>query len=89
MTDKWFYPLIFPDIPEEEDSSEDLSQSNQIVSNKANRNKDLQETPLNSYFDENGFNTRSLIKNLGSTFIYMMFLVLILGALPILKFFED
>jgi hypothetical protein len=38
-----------------------------------------EDMPLNSFFDENGFNSRSLIKNLGSTFIYLV--VLVLGVL--------
>jgi len=33
--------------------------------------KDGSDSPLNSYFDENGFQSKSLIKNLGSTFIYV------------------
>jgi hypothetical protein len=30
------------------------------------------DQPLNLYFDENGFESKSLIKNLGSTFVYLV-----------------
>jgi hypothetical protein len=40
---------------------------------------------LNQYFDENGFSTKVSIKNLGSTFVYMVLYCLILLMIPILK----
>jgi hypothetical protein len=40
---------------------------------------------LNQYFDENGFSTKVLIKNLGSTFVYMVIYCLILLMIPILR----
>lgn len=40
-----------------------------------------EDTALNPFFDENGFSTRTLIKNLGSTFVYLGLLLLILCVL--------
>ncbi len=33
--------------------------------------RDDTDAPLNSFFDQNGFSSKSLVKNLGSTFIYL------------------
>ena len=41
------------------------------------------DKPLNIYFDENGFSSLSLIKNLGSTFVYLIVYCLLLGLIPI------
>jgi len=70
--------LIFPEVPEDDDGSggEDPT--------KVVKRKDIQETPINEFYDENGFSTKSLIKNLGSTFVYMVLLVLTLALLPLL-----
>jgi hypothetical protein len=46
---------------------------------------DDQSTPLNSYFDENGFSTKSALKNLGSTTIYLGILCLLLLQIPLLS----
>jgi len=43
------------------------------------------DNALNQYFDENGFSTKVLIKNLGSTFVYMVIYCIILLMIPILK----
>jgi hypothetical protein len=43
------------------------------------------DSALNHYFEENGFSTKVLIKNLGSTFVYMLIYILILLIIPILK----
>jgi hypothetical protein len=43
------------------------------------------DSALNQYFEENGFSTKVLIKNLGSTFVYMVIYILILLIIPILK----
>ncbi len=33
--------------------------------------EDEMDEPLNDFFDENGFSSKTLIKNLGSTFVYL------------------
>lgn len=48
----------------------------------------LDETPINYFFEENGFGTRILIKNLGSTFIYLIILVFLLILVPVLTFLD-
>ena len=48
---------------------------------------DMDETdqPLNMYFDENGFESKALIKNLGSTFVYLvLYFILLVILLPLL-----
>jgi hypothetical protein len=40
---------------------------------------------LNPYFDENGFSTKIVIKNLGSTFVYLILFIVILVLIPVLK----
>ncbi len=42
------------------------------------------ETPLNIFFEENGFQSKALIKNLGSTFIYLVLYLLTIALLPLL-----
>jgi hypothetical protein len=44
------------------------------------------EQPLNMYFEENGFQSKALIKNLGSTFIYLLLYLVTLCCLPLIKF---
>jgi hypothetical protein len=39
---------------------------------------------LNVFFDENGFSTKTLVKNLGSTFIYLGILIVILFIILII-----
>ena len=56
---------------------------------KPKRKKDIQEKPINEFFEENGFETRSLIKNLGSTFLYLVLLVFILITIPLWKLMES
>jgi hypothetical protein len=51
----------------------------------ANEGEDNEDEALNQYFDENGFSTKVLIKNLGSTFVYIVIYCLILLMIPILK----
>lgn len=41
---------------------------------------------LNMYFEENGFQSKALIKNLGSTFVYLGLYVVLLCSLPLVKF---
>lgn len=70
--------MIFPEVPEDDDGSGGDDPT------KVVKRKDIQETPINEFYDENGFSTKSLIKNLGSTFVYMVLLVLTLALLPLL-----
>ena len=43
------------------------------------------DEPLNQFFDENGFHSKTLVKNLGSSFVYMNLLVFILFFIPVTK----
>ena len=70
--------MIFPEVPEDDNGSGGDDPT------KVVKRKDIQETPINEFYDENGFSTKSLIKNLGSTFVYMVLLVLTLTLLPLL-----
>jgi hypothetical protein len=47
--------------------------------------KEDDDGPLNLFFGENGLESQFLIKNLGSTFIYIMIYCAILVLLAILK----
>jgi hypothetical protein len=44
-----------------------------------------EDRALNEFFEENGFTTKILIKNLGSTFVYLIIYILIFMMLPLLK----
>jgi hypothetical protein len=46
---------------------------------------DLNDCAINYYFDISGFQSKKLVKNLGSTFVYLALLVLGLVILAILK----
>jgi hypothetical protein len=46
----------------------------------------LEENSLNPYFEENGFSSKMMIKNLGSSLVYTIFLALLLLLLPLLRF---
>ncbi len=43
---------------------------------------DDENTPLNEYFDDNGFSSKVSLKNLGSTTIYIGILLLALLLIP-------
>ncbi len=42
--------------------------------------------PFNIYFEELGYKYKYLIANLGSTFLYLLCVILILAAIPMLGF---
>ena len=42
-------------------------------------------SPLNSSFEESGFSTKNIIKNLGSTFVYLMLLLIFIFMVEIIK----
>jgi len=43
------------------------------------------DQPLNLFFDENGFESKALIKNLGSTFVYLVLYMLLVPLLPLIR----
>jgi hypothetical protein len=45
---------------------------------------DDDDKALNIYFEENGFTSLSLIKNLGSTFVYLFVYCMVLGVIGIM-----
>jgi hypothetical protein len=47
--------------------------------------EDETEEPLNMYFEENGFQSKALIKNLGSTFVYLGIYIILLCFLPLVR----
>ena len=47
--------------------------------------EDDTEKPLNMYFEENGFQSKALIKNLGSTFVYLGLYIVLLFFLALIK----
>jgi hypothetical protein len=47
--------------------------------------EDDTEEPLNMYFEENGFQSKALIKNLGSTFVYLGLYIVLLCFLPLVR----
>ena len=56
-----------------------------ISSSNGEESEFNEETPLNPYFEENGFETMVLVKNLGSTFVYLFLFGSGLLMLPLLK----
>jgi hypothetical protein len=47
--------------------------------------EDYEDTALNEYFDMSGFGTKQLIKNLGSTLIYMAFITVSFLLIPLFQ----
>jgi hypothetical protein len=82
MTDLWFTKLFYGSQKFDNPDSSRL---------RILREKNVQEedSPLNEFFDINGFSSKSLVRNLGSTFIYL--LVYILGYLVLIinRFFAS
>ena len=44
------------------------------------------DRPLNLYFEENGFESTALIKNLGSTFVYLVVYLILLATIVVTSF---
>jgi hypothetical protein len=44
------------------------------------------DKPLNLFFDENGFESMALIKNLGSTFVYLVVYLILLATIAVTSF---
>jgi hypothetical protein len=65
----------------------DLEENNKDFSNEDFNESVDSDGPLNDYFDENGFSNKYIIKNLGSTLVYFVFLffslILILILTPL------
>ena len=57
QTDKWMTQLIF--------SNDQKSENYDFI--------ERENTPLTSSLEENGFSTKNIINNLGSTFVYLVF----------------
>jgi hypothetical protein len=72
-TDRWLIPMIF-----KENSGVAVDDFEEKLVSK-------EDTALNPYFEENGFSTRILIKNLGSTFVYLIIYAFGLSLLPLLS----
>ena len=63
MTDEWLYPVLL----KEEETLYDapMEDEEEIFMDKG----------INNYFDDNGISSMFLIKNLGSTLVYLVFIV--------------
>ena len=85
QTEKWLIPLIFPPGSEVAEGNKEYETEEGIKDITKVRQD---ETPINYFFEENGFSTRILIKNLGSTFIYLIILVILLILAPVLTFLD-
>ena len=82
QTELWFIPWIFPPgsefvlrISQADEEDENTGQMKSI--------RKIEE-PLNIYFNENGFATKILLKNLGSTSLYLAVLLMTFVLIPIL-----
>ena len=53
---------------------------------KVSLNMDIPEDPINDYFQENGFEVKFLMKNIGSTFIFLLIYFITWGIYFILAF---
>ena len=53
---------------------------------------DTESTSLNQYFDQNGFSTTTLVRNLGSTFVYLTIYISLVSfyiiLIPLSKIFK-
>ena len=61
----------------------------QIIYGGKNEATHEDEEPLNDYFEENGFKSRVLMKNLGSTIVYLALYFIIWLTLGILYLFKN
>jgi hypothetical protein len=87
QTDKWLIPLLFKEKTAIETINENSKKNNEGIDENEGRDNEEEDedTPLNEYFDENGFSSKQLIKNLGSTFVYFVILAAILILIPLLS----
>ena len=80
LTDKWLIPLLF----KEDDSNGEDDDADEDDDENVNPGG-----PLNDFFDENGFSSKYLIENLGSTFVYSILLIFLLLLIPFLPLFDS
>jgi hypothetical protein len=64
MTDEWLYPVLL----KEEDKLFN-------VTKEEDEEEIIMDRGINNYFDDNGISSMFLIKNLGSTLVYLVFIV--------------
>jgi hypothetical protein len=64
MTDEWLYPVLL----KEEDKLFNVTKED-------DEEKIIMDRGINNYFDDNGISSMFLIKNLGSTLVYLVFIV--------------
>ena len=54
-----------------------------------NLDLDFEDYPLNSHFNENGFQSLTLLKNIGSTFFFLIIYILLWALLVLFKLFSN
>jgi hypothetical protein len=54
---------------------------------KINLEKESNDVPINNYFEENGFESKLFLKNIGSALIYFFFLLLMWAVSAIMIYF--
>jgi hypothetical protein len=64
MTDEWLYPALL----KEEDKLFNVTKED-------DEEEIIMDRGINNYFDDNGISSMFLIKNLGSTLVYLVFIV--------------
>ncbi|TNV87199.1 hypothetical protein FGO68_gene6267 [Halteria grandinella] len=80
QTDQWFIPWMFgksASISTEGTGSRRLQESEESEDEE-------DDEPLNEYIGANGFGSKNLIKNLQSTFLYLVLLLIITITVPII-----
>ena len=79
QTELWFIPWMFPPGSEVDMQISQVNEEDEKMESVRRV-----EEPLNIYFNENGFATKILLKNLGSTTLYLAILLLSLALIPLL-----
>ncbi|TNV83830.1 hypothetical protein FGO68_gene1791 [Halteria grandinella] len=82
QTDQWFIPLMFG---KSASISTDGTGRRRLQEGENEESEDDEDDePLNEYIGANGFGSKNLIKNLQSTFLYLVLLLIITITLPII-----
>ena len=79
QTELWFIPWMFPPGSEVDMQISQVNEEDEKMESLRRV-----EEPLNIYFNENGFATKILLKNLGSTSLYLAILLLSFALIPLL-----
>lgn len=79
QTELWFIPWMFPPGSEVDMQISQVNEEDEKMESVRRV-----EEPLNIYFNENGFATKILLKNLGSTTLYLAILLLSFALIPLL-----